>query len=129
MEQRCACGHLSRARAHRAADDRAWQGVDIGEQRLLGPRLAAVVVFLCLRMRLSRQRVRELMQVLFALELSVGLIDQTVQQAARAVAPLEEAIVCDIERAARVHVDETGWREAGQVLWLWVLIVPSTALY
>jgi transposase len=129
MEQRCSCGHLSRAQPHRAGDDPAWCGVDLGEQRLLGPRLAAIVVFLCLRMRLSRQRVRELMQVLLGLELSVGLIDQTVQQAARAVAPLEEGLVGDIERAALVHVDETGWREAGQVLWLWVLIVPYTALY
>ena len=129
MQQRCACGHLSRAEPHRAGDDRAWQGVAIGEQRLLGPRLAAVVVFLCLRMRLSRQRVRELMQVLFALDLSVGLIDQTVQQAARAVAPLEMAIVGDIERAALAHVDETGWREAGRRLWLWVFVAPYTALY
>ena len=129
MEQRCSCGHLSRAQPHRAGDDQAWQGVDLGEQRLLGPRLAAIVVFLCLRMRLSRQRVRELMQVLLALELSVGLIDQTVQQAARAVAPLEEGLVGDIERAALAHADETSWREAGQVLWLWVLIVPYTALF
>ena len=129
MQQRCACGHLSRAEPHRAPDDRAWQGVAIGQQRLLGARLAAIVVFLCLRMRLSRQRVRELMQVLFALDLSVGLIDQTVQQAARAVAPLEESIVCDIERAALAHVDETGWREAGQRLWLWVFVAPYTALY
>jgi len=129
MQQRCTCGHLSRAQAHRAAEDPAWQGVEIGQQRLLGPRLAALVVFLCLRMRLSRQRVRELMQVLLALDLSVGLIDQTVQQAARAVAPLETSLVGDIERAALVHADETGWREAGQVLWLWVLIVPYTALY
>ena len=129
MEQRCGCGHLSRAQPHRAGGDAAWQGVDLGEQRLLGPRLAALVVFLCLRMRLSRQRVRELMQVLLGLELSVGLIDQTVQQAARAVAPLEESLVGDIERAALVHVDETGWREAGQVLWLWVLAVPYTRLF
>ena len=129
MEQRCACGHLSRARAHRAQDDQAWQGVDIGQQRLLGPRLAAIVVFLCLRMRLSRQRVQELMQVLFGLKLSVGLIDQTVQQAARAVAPLEESIVEDIERAALAYADETGWREAGRALWLWVIVVPYTALF
>jgi transposase len=128
-EQRCACGHTSRARAHRTEDDPQWEGVALGEQRLLGPRLAATVVFLCLRMRLSRQRVQELMQVLFGLELSVGLIDQTVQQAARAVAPLEDHLVQDIERAALAHVDETSWREAGQALWLWVLIVPYTALY
>ena len=129
MQQRCGCGHLSRAQPHCAADDAAWQGVALGEQRLLGARLAAMVVFLCLRMRLSRQRVRELMQVLLGLELSVGLIDQTVQQAARAVAPLEDSLVGEIERAALVHVDGTGWREAGLALWLWVLIVPRTVLF
>ena len=129
MQQRCACGHVTRAQAHRAADEPAWQGVAIGQQRLLGPRLAATVVFLCLRMRLSRARVRELMQVLFGLELSIGLIDQTVQQAARAAAPLEEAIVEDLLRAARVHVDETGWPEARLALWLWVFVAPCTALY
>ena len=129
MQQRCACGHVTRAQAHRAADEPAWQGVAIGQQRLLGPRLAATVVFLCLRMRLSRARVRELMQVLFGLELSLGLIDQTVQQAARAVAPLEESIVQDIERAALAHVDETGWPEARLALWLWVFVAPCTALY
>jgi transposase len=73
--------------------------------------------------------VQELMLVLFGLELSVGLIDQTVQQAARAVAPLEQSLVEDIERAVLAHADETGWREAGQALWLWVLIVPYTVLY
>ena len=129
MQQRCACGHVTRARAHCAADEPAWQGVSIGQQRLLGPRLAATVVFLCLRMRLSRARVRELMQVLFGLELSIGLLDQTVQQAARAAAPLEEAIVEDLHRAARVHVDETGWPEARLALWLWVFVAPCTALY
>jgi transposase len=129
MQQRCACGHVTRAQAHRAADESAWPAVDIGQQRLLGPRLAATVVFLCLRLRLSRARVRELLQVLFGLELSVGLIDQTVQQAARAAAPLEAAIVEDLHRAARVHVDETGWPEARLALWLWVFVAPCTALY
>ena len=47
MEQRSTCGHLSRAKSHCAPVDRAWQG-DIGQHRLLGPRLAAIVVFLCL---------------------------------------------------------------------------------
>jgi transposase len=122
MEQRGGCGHLGRAQLHRATDDPAWPGIAFGKQRLLAPRLAVSVVFLCLRMRLSRRRMRELMQVLLALDLSVGLIDRTVQQTVRAVALLEEGLVGDIERTALAHVDETGWREATQVLWLWVLI-------
>ena len=40
-----------------------------------------------------------------------------------------KAIACDIERAALAHIDETGWREAGQRPWLWVLVALYTALY
>ena len=49
-----------------------WQGVNIGERRLLGPRLAGA-----------------LMLEWFGLQLSPALISQTVHQAARRVAPVE----------------------------------------
>ena len=42
MQCQCICGHITQAQAQRADDDKAqWAGVHIGEQRLLGPRLAA----------------------------------------------------------------------------------------
>ena len=46
MQQRCTCGHTTQAQAQRADDDALWPGVPIGEQRLLGPRLAAASVSL-----------------------------------------------------------------------------------
>jgi len=45
------------------------------------------------------------------------------------VAPLEAALVAEIEQAALVHADETSWREAGQALWLWVFVTAQTVLY
>ena len=39
------------------------------------------------------------------------------------------SVVEDLHRAARVHVDETGWPEARLALWLWVFVAPCTALY
>ena len=129
MQQRCACGHTSRALASRAAEDGLWPGVHISEQRLLGPRLAAAVVHLCVRMRLPRRKVSELLLEWFGLELSAALIDQTVHQAARSVAPLEQQLAEQLETAALVYVDETSWSEAGQALWLWVLCCCHTVLY
>jgi len=129
MQQRCACGHTTRARAARADEDSLWPGVAISEQRLLGPRLAATVVYLCLRMRLPRRKVSELLLELFGLQLSPALIDQTVHQAARSVAPLEEQLAQQLEQAVLVHADETSWAEAGQALWLWVLCCCHTVLY
>lgn len=129
MQQRCACGHASRAQARRAENDMAWPRVSIGEQRLLGASLAAAVVHLCVRMRLPRRKVQELLLEWFDLHLSTALIDQTVHQAARSVEPLQDQLVEELERAALVHADETSWLEAGQALWLWVLCCGHTVLY
>jgi hypothetical protein len=123
------CGHATRALPFRAGADALWDKVGLSEWRLVGPRLAAVIAMLSLRMRLSRARIRELLDELFGITLSVGVIDQTLREAGRACAPLEEALVEEIQRAALVHADETGWPEAGSLLWLWVLASASTVLY
>jgi hypothetical protein len=47
--------------------------------------LAGFIVMLAFRMRLSRRRIQELLESLFGLELSVGLIDQTIRETARLV--------------------------------------------
>ena len=128
-EAGCACGHRTRAGHDQAPPDTAWGEIELGEWRLLGPRLAAVVVLLTMRFRLSRVKVKELLAELFGLHLSTGLIDQTIRETGRAVAPLETELVAEIEQAALVHADETSWREAGQALWLWVFVTAQTVLY
>ena len=129
MQRQCGCGHTTRATAWRSAADSLWQGVDIGEQRLLGPRLAATVVYLSLRMRLPRCKVQELLLELFGLGLSTALIDQTIKQTARSVEPLQSELVKQLEEAVLVHADETSWPEAKLSLWLWVLCSSHTVLY
>jgi hypothetical protein len=130
MQQCCAdCGHTTRAQATRATEDALWSGVDISQQRLLGPRLAAVIVYLCQRMRLPRRKVSELMLVLLGLQLSSALIDQTVHQAARSVAPLEDELTQQLEKAVLVYADETSWAESAKALWLWVVCCCHTVHY
>ncbi len=123
------CGHTTRTLPCRAGADALWDRVGLSEWRLVGPNLAAVIAMLSLRMRLSRARIRELLHELFGITLSIGVIDQTIREAGRACAPLEEELVEEIQRAALVHADETGWPESGVLLWLWVLVSASTVLY
>jgi transposase len=125
----CGCGHRTRARHEHAPPDTLWGEVELGEWRLLGSRLASLLVLLTLRYRLSRVKVKELLAELFGLDVSTGLIDQTIREAGRAVAPLEDPLVAEIEQAALAHVDETSWPEAGQPLWLWVFVTAQTVLY
>lgn len=125
----CLCGHVTRAAHHVAPDDPFWDKVALGQWRLIGPRLAGAIVFLALRMRLSRARIREFFIELFDLQLSTGVLDETIREAGRAVAPLEDEMVLDIEQAVLLHADETPWKEAGQPFWLWVFVASFTTLF
>mgnify|MGYP000968262955 CR=1 FL=1 len=40
-----------------------------------------------------------------------------------------EEQVEEIERAGLLHLDETPWRESGQLLWLWVFNAVTTVVY
>jgi transposase len=122
------CGHTTRTLPYQAGADALWDRVGLSEWRLVGPNLAAVIAMLALRMRLSRARIRELLHELFGVTLSIGVIDQAVREAGRACAPLEEVLAEEIQQAALVHADETGWPESGVLLWLWVLVSASTVL-
>jgi hypothetical protein len=129
MQRVCECGHTTRAVAWRAEDDSLWKGVDIGEQRLLGPRLAATVVHISLRMRLPRRKVQELLRELFGLELSTALIDQTIKQAARSVESLQPELLQQLEEAVLAYADESSWPESKFALWIWVFLCSHTVLY
>jgi transposase len=128
-EAPCGCGHCSRHQPPRALVLPEWQGARVDAQQMLGPRLAGLIVMLCLRYRLSRAKVRELLWELLGLQLSAGLIDQTIRQSAGQVAPVEDLLLEEIERAGLLHLDETPWRESGQLLWLWVFNAVTTVVY
>ena len=128
-EAACGCGHCSRYQPPRALVLPEWQGARVDAQQMLGPRLAGLIVMLCLRYRLSRAKVQELLWELLGLQLSAGLIDQTIRQSAGQVAPVEDLLLEEIERAGLLHLDETPWRESGQLLWLWVFNAVTTVVY
>lgn len=78
-----------------------------------GPRLAAAVVTLSVRNRISRRDVVELCEQLLAARISTGSVEAILPRASDALAepyadPLEE-----IRLASAVNMDETGWRLRG----------------
>lgn len=127
---RCGCcGHVTRAMPYRAPDDAQWDKTGLAEWRLAGPQLAAMIVILALRMRLSRRLIREFFDLFIGLSLSTGMIDRTIREAGRAVLPLEDELVADIVQAPLLNIDETSWKEAGRLLWLWTLVSATTVYF
>jgi len=80
-------------------------------------------------MRLSRPRIQEFLQDWLGITLSVGCINQCITEGGRASAPLEEQLVAEIQQSALLHADETGWKESGRTVWLWVLRTATVTLY
>ncbi|QEP43574.1 IS66 family transposase [Ectothiorhodospiraceae bacterium BW-2] len=127
-ESQCSCGHTSQYRPFVEEANETWQ-VAIKERHLVGPTLASMIIFLAVRMRLSRRRVVEFFQTWFGLKLSVGLIQQTITEGARCLEPVEEEIIESVVKSELLHIDETSWPQAAQKLWLWVVVGMSATWY
>ena len=83
---------------------------------------------LALRMRLSRRRIQEFLSDWLSIELSLGVINKTITEGGRASEPIEKQFIEEIRQSELLHADETGWKENGRLVWLWVLVTANSAL-
>ncbi len=125
---KCTCGHETYSTPGRSEAEKEW-AVEITEWHLVGPMLAALIVSLSMRMRLSRKRIQEFLEDWLSIKLSVGTINQCILECGRAVSPLENKLVAEIQKSGLLYVDETGWKEGGALKWLWVLRTATVTLY
>jgi len=99
------------------------------EWRLVGPELAAMIICLAYRMRLSRKRIREFLYDWLGIELSVGSIDNTLHESGAAAMPIEDELIQEIVSSELLHIDETSWQEHTTLLWLWVFSTNRVVAY
>jgi hypothetical protein len=124
------CGFEHRSQPHRAAPDNMdWEHVGLSEWRLIGPDLAALIVYLAMDMRMTRRQIIRFLLDVFGIKLSIGSIQNCIVESARALAPVEQQLAEDLLQEALLHVDETSHPEALTHLWLWVFISTNTALF
>jgi len=123
------CGLENRSQPWRAPLDSSWGNVGMTEWRLIGPDLAAMIVYLSMDMRITRRRVQLFLHDILGLELCIGSIQNCMVESARALAPVEEQLIDELLSESLLHADETSQNEAGKRLWLWVFITATTALF
>jgi len=127
-ETHCNCGHVSKTEPGRCEAEEDWK-VELTEWHLVGPTLLSLIVCLSLRMRMSRSRIQEFLQDWLQISLSVGTINQAITEGGRAVEPIEEQLLTEIKQSELLYMDETGWKENGRLVWLWVLISNNVTLF
>jgi transposase len=124
------CGLENRTEPWRApADTDDWKNVGMTQWRLVGPDLAALIVYLSMDMRVTRRKVKQFLWDVFGLNLSIGTLQNCIVESARALEPVEARLIEELCNESLMHADETSHNEAGKRLWLWVFITSSTALF
>lgn len=125
----CECGHTTRFAPHREPPEPLFDGIELTEWRLTGPVLMSFIVFLHMRMRMSRPRIRELLLIWLGIELSTGTINQCIHESGRSVAPVEDQLIEELLASDLLNADETTWLIAGKPFWLWVFVTTTVTLY
>jgi transposase len=94
-----------------------------------GPRLRAAIVTLTARNRISRRAAAELAGEMFGAKLSTGSVDAICQDASALLAGPYQQLRDWICAQDALHVDETGWRTAGDSRALWTMTAPGGSLF
>src|SRR5215203_1441028 len=98
-------------------------------RRPFGSRLTAVVALLSGRYRLSRREVRQLLQDLWQVRVSLGAVVRQEQAQSAALAPMIEEAQAAVQQADAVNMDETGWRQEQRRAWLWTVVTATLTVF
>lgn len=95
----------------------------------VGPRLAATLAYLAGCHHVSQRGLEEIATDVFDVPLSVGTVAKLQAEVSAALAPAHAEALAAVRAAGVKHVDETGWKLAGKLCWLWVAATGTAAAF
>jgi transposase len=95
----------------------------------LGPHAIAFAVLLNKRCGLSYGKIAGLLRDRFGLTVTCGGLVQAVQRMGRVAHPTYDHLAALVRGSPVVTMDETSWRVAADLQWLWVVATPRTTVY
>ena len=98
-------------------------------QGQFGPQLTALIAYLTVVCRLPRRVVRELLEQVLAIPLSLGSIQNSWEEASDAVAEPCAELERQLPHEPVVNSDETGYRTSGEKRRLWALVAANFVFY
>jgi IS1 family transposase len=128
----CVCGYHTKEKpllGYVSVVEGRSRDLCLQEYGLVGPMLATFIASLAIRYRMSRPKIRELLNDWVSVSLSVGTIDRCIREVGIACSPVVEELIEELQSAEIIHLDETPWYEKGKSCWLWVAITNTIAVY
>src|SRR5712692_6338540 len=100
----------------------------LGQGRL-GVRLSSLIALLRTVIRLPIRQIRELLQTLHGVEVSIGEIVEVLHRLSKHAQPVLDDLKAAIRASPAIQADETGWREDGENGYIWSVSTPTVRYY
>lgn len=95
----------------------------------LGPRAVALAADMNKGLGLPYGKVKSIFSSHFGLDVSRGGLCTALQRLARQGQPTYDGLVEAVRSSPVVSPDETGWKVAGHLRWLWAFVAPQATVY
>jgi transposase len=112
------CGEVTRAVIPQAVRDHS-----------VGPRLTATLSYFTGCHGVSRRAVEEIAENVFAAPVALGTVANLEQEVSAALAAPHAEALTAVRAAAVKHADETSWKLAGALRWLWAAATTGVAVF
>ena len=96
---------------------------------VFGPRLAANRSYLSGRFHLGKRSVREFVEAVYQVPVSLGTVVALEQQTSAALITAHDHARGAVRQAPVKNADETGWKQAGARRWLWTAATTTVAYF
>jgi transposase len=95
----------------------------------VGPEALSLTAHLNKEMGLSHERAARVLELGFGLPVSRSGLCRALLRLAQKAAPTYEALALSVRHSAVSWLDETGWRVAARLEWLWVFMTQEVTVY
>lgn len=112
------CGHLTQAAI--PAETR---------QHSVGPGLTAVIAYLSGCHGLSKRAIEEAVWNLFGISIALGTVANLEKEVSLALEPAHEEALVAVRQAEVKFADETSWKVAGKLHWLWTAATTGVVAF
>jgi transposase len=96
---------------------------------VVGPRLAAAMAYLSGARHDSKRGVEEVVETVFGVPVALGTVAAVEQEVSAALAPAYAEAAAAVRRAPAKNADETSWKLAGRLCWLWAGVTAGVAFF
>jgi transposase len=95
----------------------------------VGPRLTATLSYFSGYQGMSKRGVEDVADAIFRAPIALGTVVNLEQEMSAALAAPHAEAVAAVRQAAIKHADETGWKLAGKLCWLWAAATSRVAAF